>query len=144
MNEARAGMPARALVCAGAVETEYLRAGCGAPVLLLLHGRATDWWNEDPAPESARRAFELLSARYRVIAPTIPAGVGFATWLGDFLDGLGVDRPSVVAEPGLALAAQLFAIEQPGRVHCVAVLYDGEGAADDVIRSLSGADGASS
>ena len=31
----RAGSPARALVCVGAEETEYLRAGCGAVVVLL-------------------------------------------------------------------------------------------------------------
>ena len=66
-----------------------------------------------------------------MIAPVIPAGVGagapvpIATWLRDLIDGLGLVRPSVVADEALAGALLGFSLIDPGRIDgVVAVCRD--------------------
>ncbi len=115
----------RAIVHAGDHATEYVRAGCGAPVLLLAE-----------RGESALLA--PLSARFRVIAPDLPchapahetgvpdAGASpppFAAWLRDFLDGLGVARIDIVAAEPYGLRALSFCVTDRTRVGRVALLF---------------------
>jgi len=109
----RAGSPARAFVCVGAEETEYLRAGCGAVVVLL-----TAEFNNPAALE----LIALLSASFLVICPRIPRGVAFADWLSNVMDGLGFARVSIVAETTFVTDVLRLAAEDEARVHRVAVL----------------------
>ena len=110
---------ARATVCAGVTATDYLRAGCGEPVLLLC-GR----------PE--RPLLAPLAARFRVIAPDLPCDPTrapddrrgpFSEWLRDFLDGLGVARTHVVADEPYALRTLRFTLTDPTRVDRIALLF---------------------
>ena len=86
---ARAGAPARAVVWAGGQPTSYLRAGCGAVVVLLM----SDY--DGPA---ALELVALLSTVHLVIAPSVPSGVAIASWLTNLLDGLGLTTTNIFAE----------------------------------------------
>jgi len=110
---ARAGSPARALLCVGEEETEYLRAGCGA-VLVLLTG-------EYDGP-TALELIALLSAAFVVIAPRVPRGIAISDWLVNLIDGLGFARVSIVAETPFVAEVLRFAADDEARVHRVAVL----------------------
>lgn len=123
-----------AVVQAGAVETHYRRAGCGAPVLLLFPGGAAD--------PLAALLFDRLARRFRVIAPLPPACVGagasaggeatpVSRWLRDLIDGLGMSRPALVADESLGVAALGFSLMDPGRAGAlVAVSRDPADPAD--------------
>jgi hypothetical protein len=104
---ARTAEPVRATVFAGGVETEYLRVGSSTPALLFLAAP------DDPDRDSVIRS---LGVQGRVVAPSIPAGVDFATWLRDFLDGIGVLPVRIVATEALGAPALLFAAADPSRV----------------------------
>jgi hypothetical protein len=84
-----------AVIHAGAVETRYRRAGQG-PQLLLLTADADAEWVAGVIP--------LLVARFRVFVPEVPADAG-PGWLRGLIDGLGLDRPALVA--GLTLSSLL-------------------------------------
>lgn len=117
--------PVQAVLQTGAIETTYHRAGAGAPVLLLFAEGL-----DDPV---AARLFAALSGHFRVIAPVIPAGVAFAPWLRDLIDGLGLDRPGLVSEESLASSSLQFTLGDPDRVAgFVAVRRHGERAAATV------------
>lgn len=78
----------RAIVCAGGVETEYLRAGSGETLVLLA-----------PAPSDGGLVEELalaLAERFRVFVPTPPADWPRGTWLSDFREGVGVQAARLV------------------------------------------------
>jgi hypothetical protein len=83
--------PIRAVVSVDGVDTEYLRIGRGAPLLLI-----TD------TPNRTCPLARELGRQFRVLAPVIPASVeqpaDFVRWLQGFLDGLGVDRASVFVD----------------------------------------------
>lgn len=86
-----------ALVQAGAFESRYVRAGSGSRLVLLLSGQRRAWLDGSLLPQ--------LAARYCVVVPEIPGGCApdeVAQWLQTFLDGIGVERCAVVAEPDLA------------------------------------------
>ena len=87
--KARAGAPARAVVWAGGQATSYLRAGCGAVVVLLI---------SDYDGPTALELIALLSTVHLVIAPSVPSGIAIASWLANLMDGLGIATASVVAE----------------------------------------------
>ena len=110
---ARAGAPARAVVWAGGQATSYLRAGCGAVVVLLM----TD--HDGPA---ALELIALLSAVHLVIAPSVPAGVTVASWLQNLMDGLGITTASVVAEPVFIDDVRRVARDDGERVRAVTEL----------------------
>jgi hypothetical protein len=124
----RAGSPARAFVCVGAEETEYLRAGCGAVVVLLTAEF------DNPA---ALALIALLSAGFLVISPRIPRGVVFANWLSNVMDGLGFARVSIVAETPFVAEVLRFAADDEARVHRVAVLAV-RSETEEVLRFLLG------
>lgn len=116
-----------AVIQVGTIETRYQRAGCGSPVILLgSHGVA------DPTDALLFRA---LGERFRVIAPERPqvvageppfdtaeASVSLSTWLRDMIDGLGLERPSIVADDGFGIAALSFALTDPERMDRLVVV----------------------
>ena len=81
----------------------YRRAGAGRPVLVLrsvLDGQA--FWNELDA---------ALLETFRVLTPEMPPlGVDVAAWMNGFLEGVGLDRVTVIAEGALCLAALELAL----------------------------------
>lgn len=92
-----------AVVQVGAVETVYLRAGRGERVAVVLAADAAE----------RLRLVRRFAACYRVVAPVPPvppAGSGgaahTAAWLHGVIDGLGLDRPTLVLEPALSLLAE--------------------------------------
>jgi hypothetical protein len=109
----RAGQSARGVVWAGGARTDYLRAGSGAVVLLLV--------GEYDGP-GAMELIDLLSSAFLVIAPSVPRGVAFASWLSNVMDGLGIASARVVAETTFFAEAERFAAGAEGRVHCVVLL----------------------
>jgi len=113
MTTVRADSVARAVVWAGGVRTEYLRAGSGAVVLVLV--------DEHDGP-GAMEIIELLSSAFLVIAPSVPGDVAFPSWLSNVMDGLGIASACVVAETTFFAEAERFAAVAEGRVHRVALL----------------------
>jgi hypothetical protein len=111
-----------AVLQTGTIETHYLRAGAGEPLLLLFQTALTD--------PLAAALFAQLSTRYRVVAPRVPAGVGgpvmpLSRWLRELVDGLGFVRPTVIGDETLAGALLGFSLVDPGRIRgVVAVCRD--------------------
>lgn len=116
-----AALPEGAVACvvqAGEIETPYVRAGAGAPVLLLsLEGLM------DPL---SGLLFREVAHGFRAIAPTAPAGIAamsrgeapaisVSAWLRDVIDGLGLVRPSIVAEDALGAHALGFVLTDSDR-----------------------------
>lgn len=109
----------RATLRSGGLETRYLRAGVGRPVLLLA-GRP----ERTPVPA---QLFRALADGFRVVWPAMPraaspAGRGAArptpstAWLRGLVDGLGLGRCALVADGSFGLAAAWFALSDPLRV----------------------------
>ncbi len=121
----------QALVRADGVEIPYLRAGRG-PAVLLLTGMSREE-GEEPLPGDGP-VLEILSLRFRVIAPlrTPPSGpTNGAHWIRGIIDGLGLERPMVVAEAEqapLLLRAIARDPEQIGAVLLLPADVPGEGA----------------
>lgn len=102
----RAGSPARAVVHAGGVDTEYLRAGQGEPMVLV----AALLDSSDVQATVAR-----LAQHYLVLAVALPpgslaqvqpqpgpAGNPLANrWLDEFLEGLGLSHAHVLLHSSL-------------------------------------------
>ncbi|HEX8693341.1 MAG TPA: hypothetical protein VF746_13025 [Longimicrobium sp.] len=112
-----------AVVQTGAVETRYRRAGSGAPVLLLA--------GEGAQPLLASLLCEL-AMRFRVIAPEPwrarngdAPPLATSAWLRDVIDGLGLARPSLVADESFGVAALHFALTDPARVGRLALVRSG-------------------
>jgi hypothetical protein len=101
-----------AVVQTGLVETSYRRAGVGEPVLILA-GRtereAGDW------------LFGQLAERFRTIAPVLPGEGELEAWLRGLIDGLGLDRPAVVAATALGAGLLRFMALDPGRAGRIAL-----------------------
>lgn len=107
-------------VSAGGVQTSYLMAGTGPPVV-LLHGAMGAGVTWHPV-------IGALADHFRVIAPDVvghgesddapvpPDRSYLAAWLAHFVDALGVERAHVVGHSmGGAIALQ-FALECPTRL----------------------------
>lgn len=115
-----------ALVQVGTTETRYYRAGRGTPVLVLSRG---------PAGSAPTPLFAELSRHHCAIAPELPAPPGGGAegapsadaveWLRDVIDGLGLERPGLVVDEGLALDALELALGDPERVGDLVVLRCG-------------------
>lgn len=125
-----------AVVHAGGEEIPYLRAGRGPSVLLLL----------DPVPElggsgfgpeggsgdrgtklalEAGRQLRALAESFRVVVPLLSpprTARNGERWIRDVIDGLGLDRPTLVAPVDLAPLLLRVVRRDPGRVGlCVLV-----------------------
>ena len=128
-----------AVVQTGAFETPYRRAGRGGPVLLLVGGGA-------PA---GQRLFDDLARRFRTIAPLLPPwlagdggpGESFDEWLRGLIDGLGLQRPALVAEADHGPVLLRFAGLDPDRVERIALVLYGpsEGPAEQALREAAAA-----
>jgi hypothetical protein len=114
----------RAVVDAGEVETEYVRAGSGQAVVYLRGG---------PVDPESDELFVALAERYRVIVPqsmslaaaVTPPGAGdsvFTRWLEGFLEGLGIMTASLVVEEPLGAEAIRFAAARPSQVVRLVIL----------------------
>jgi hypothetical protein len=80
-----------ATVHAGTMETSYLRAGRGAPVILLTR-HPTAMLANDPLVQT-------LIASFRVIVPRIPVGaVVTRAWLQALIEGLGCTGVRVIMD----------------------------------------------
>jgi pimeloyl-ACP methyl ester carboxylesterase len=109
-----------AVVQTGAFETAYRRAGAGRAVLLL---------GVENSPHGAA-LFRELAARFRVIAPVLPGGDGhdgepsdvMGRWLRGLIDGLGLERPALVADAALGPALVRFAALDPDRADRLALV----------------------
>lgn len=99
------------MVRAGATVTSYERTGAGEPVLLLVGPEedvATPFW------QAIRRA---IGAQFRLVVPDpAPTVSDLGGWLGSFLDGLGVEAASFVADEKVGVAVIGFALLAPDRV----------------------------
>jgi pimeloyl-ACP methyl ester carboxylesterase len=109
-----------AVVQAGPFETPYRRAGTGGTVLLLMA-------DDDPAGRD--RLFDQLAGRFRTIAPELPGELAetpelMAVWLRGLIDGLGLDRPAIVAGPTYAAPLRRFAELDPDRVGRLALVRE--------------------
>lgn len=102
--------------------TRYRRLGTGRPVVLL----STAPLAEPVWPE----ALEAVAAIHRIYAPEIPSNVkGFGPWLRGFMDGVGAERPSIIATSSLCIPALEYALFDPYRIHSLVLVP--EGAADE-------------
>ena len=110
----------RAVVRAGATVTSYERTGAGDPVLLLVgpdEDIATPFWT------AIRRA---IGAQFRLVVPdTGPTGGDLNGWLGAFLDGLGVEGASFIADEKVGVAVIGFALLAPDRVKRLVLVSSG-------------------
>jgi hypothetical protein len=84
----RGKTPVEALVQVGDVETRYVCAGQGPPVVLLT--------DEDPALSVDTPLFRALSASYRVVSTAPGEDPRTGPWLRAMIDALGWDRPTLV------------------------------------------------
>jgi hypothetical protein len=67
--------------------------------------------------ELATELFNRLAERFKVVAPVTPApGQPLSKWLREVIDGLGFEKPVVVAEETLVGGLLGFALVDPGRV----------------------------
>lgn len=111
---------------AGGINTFYLEAGSGTPVI-LLHGLGAT--NASMLP-----TFWELARDHRVIAPDLP-GFGdsgkpirsydagfYASWLRDFLDKVGVGRALIIGNSMGGRVAIEAALAAPERVERLALL----------------------
>lgn len=115
----------RASVCCDAVETEYLRAGRGAPIVYIGSSATAD--------EEGTALLHGLASHFRVIVPLPKAAPAtlvpddclaapFASWLRGVLDGLGIVTAGFVVERPAACAMLAFARDNPDFVERVVLL----------------------
>lgn len=100
----------RATLSAGEHSTDYLRAGRGGTVLLLVSAGG----------ESALslQLMGVLSQRCRVIAPAcLATGAEFGATFEGFVEGLGIETAAIVAEGPFCVAALEYAARAPGVSH---------------------------
>jgi hypothetical protein len=113
----------------------YHRSGAGRPVIVLRSARGDSLWPELDA---------CLGVAFRVITPVVPAEhADLARWIGGFLEGVGLDRVTVVATDEFCLPALelvLLGAEQVERLVLVAAGTSTETALDGTLAtSLDGA-----
>ncbi|MGH7637970.1 MAG: hypothetical protein ACREOK_09995 [Gemmatimonadaceae bacterium] len=93
---ARAGSPARAVVHAAGVDTEYLRSGRGDAIVIVTH---------DLDASDLAELIAQLEGRYLVLAaaPVLAGCVQLDAWLNGFLEGLGVSAAHLLFHSSMAL-----------------------------------------
>jgi len=80
--------PVEALVQVGDVETRYVCAGQGPPVLLLT--------DEDPAAAVETPLFRALAESCRVVSAAPSPDLDTGPWLRALIEGLGLERPDLL------------------------------------------------
>ncbi len=108
----------RAVVSVGAVETEYLGGGRGAPVVILDPELAL-------AAESGRIPASLRGGRVIVplhtsvgalASPSRDGGPAFDVWWRGFVDGLGLSGVTVVVPSAFEADVRRLADASPGEI----------------------------
>jgi hypothetical protein len=130
-----------AVIEAGGAETRYVRAGAGRPVVLLLRAVGERAHGSGVAADPL---FARLAAEFRVIAPALPAGRVLTGWVRDVVDGLGLDRPALVVDAGIAAGMIPVAAAEDDRCRSFVVLHptrEGLPSPDDVVAYRGGAQG---
>lgn len=93
-----------AVVMTAGRETRYRRAGHGRAVLLLVHDDAL---------------FTDLARDLRVVEPLGPDGgpsdPEWHAWIQGLVDGLGLDRPALVVDPGAGSIVRRLTATDPDR-----------------------------
>jgi pimeloyl-ACP methyl ester carboxylesterase len=75
----------------------YHRTGAGRPIVVLRVASDESLWPE---------LDQCLACAFRVLTPEVPdTSTGIARWLGGFLEGVGLDRITLVASDGFCLPA---------------------------------------
>ena len=81
----------------------YRRAGTGRPLLVLRSSL-------QPHPLWAELDETLIGA-FRVLTPDVPAtGVDAAAWMRGFLEGVGLERVTIIADDSLCITALELAL----------------------------------
>lgn len=112
----------RAALTIGPVETEYLRVGAGAAVVVLAPGLAgAVQQGEVPAAWQGRRLIVPLRTTIAALATHDGAPSPLAAWLRGLLDGLGIGAVTLVVPPPLEGEVRRFAASHPGEVERVVV-----------------------
>ncbi|HZA51833.1 MAG TPA: hypothetical protein VE549_13905 [Myxococcaceae bacterium] len=95
-HPARAGHPARAVVHAAGVSTEYLRVGRGDVIVFVT---------EDLESDETRSIVEKLQSCYTVLAavPALTRHAHLMTWFNDFLEGLGVQSAHLLLHSSMTM-----------------------------------------
>jgi hypothetical protein len=94
----------------------YRRAGTGRP-LVVLRCTPDALWPELDAH---------LVTRFRVITPTLSTDCGdLAAWVGDFLEGVGLDRVTLLAAEPCCLAALELALLNEHQVERLVLVPSG-------------------
>ena len=122
LPDAARAVPARAALTVGAVHTEYLRFGHGAPLLVLDPRIAADL-EAGTVPAVLRGMRLIVPVRTTIEALATPAADGhvpFDRWLRGMIDGLGLHELTVLVAPALEPDLRRFAAAHPGEI--VAVL----------------------
>jgi hypothetical protein len=93
---ARAGPPARAVVHAAGIDTEYLRAGRGDAIVIVT---------DDLEAIEVAELMAQLDRHYLVLAaaPDLSNRAALGVWLNGFLEGLGVPRAHLLLHSSTAL-----------------------------------------
>ena len=81
------------MVCAGGVDIPYIRAGRGKAIVLLAR---------DIDSLDVQHQIDILAHSFLVIAASPPPALDLASWLSDFLDGLGIVRTSILIDETIA------------------------------------------
>jgi hypothetical protein len=94
----------------------YRRAGAGRP-LVVLRGGADALWPELDTE---------LASRFRVVTPELSANCAdVAAWVRDFLEGVGLDRVTLLAAEPCCLAALELALLDTCRVERLVLVPSG-------------------
>jgi hypothetical protein len=96
---ARAGTPARAIVCAAGIDTPYVRAGRGEAMVIVA---------ADVDARDVQQMIVDLAEHFLVLAaaPAVTEdGRAFEQWLRNFLDGLGVNTAHVLFHASVAASS---------------------------------------
>ena len=102
----------------------YRRSGVGRTVLVLTsHDDPESLWPE---------LLDALGTGYRLIVPEAPAGDSdVATWIADFLEGLGVSNVSLLAADRFCIPALEVALLEGDQVARIVLVPPGNGRAGD-------------
>lgn len=132
-EDARA-MVVRASLSVGAVETEYLRAGAGPPVVILdpwlaaaVHGGTI------PDPWRGHRLIVPMHATIEALAAPADARTAtpFDAWMRGLLDGLGLTGTTVVVGAALEREVRRFGEQNPGEIARIVLAASVSDAAQD-------------
>ena len=79
----------RAVVCADGVDTHYVRAGRGKPIVMV---------SDDVESAEVQEMIMTLSHDHLVFAaaPRLEDAAGLAAWLRGFVEGLGIGEAHVI------------------------------------------------